>query len=110
MYLGLIDNAFAHHKIGFSTEYSTPYKPLIWDRSCQPDIVVFNDLLLHKSKEEIYKNKKKIAWLIEPYRMMPGPYKYVLENRQHFIDVFTHEPDMFKTDPIILAGTWIYKK
>src|SRR5687768_5303346 len=75
-------------------------KHIAWDRSAGAGpIVFFTDLTLTLAQSPLYKNSKKIAWLLEPFPVNPYPYQQLVEQHNNFDLILTHNTklvQMFK--------------
>lgn len=88
MKLKILDNNF--YSDHGSCKMFTP-KYFTWDRSPgRGDLVFFTDLCLPLANLPIYKNSKKIAWILEPFPINPYPYHYIAENHHKFDLILSH--------------------
>lgn len=115
MKLGLVDRGFAHHtRTKFSNEFCTPSKPFEWDRSYSGDWVVFTDFSIPESWKLSFKNKKKIAWLMEPRAIQYNNYNITSQIADSFEFIFSSDLDWVSSLRngvyIPYGGTWIYPK
>lgn len=79
-----------------------------WYRGALPSyddkLVVFTDMCLGMSEYTTYKNSKRIAWILEPYVISPGPYDYIVSGGyKNFDIVFSHHNSLLKRIP---NGKW----
>ena len=112
--IALQDNCF-YGDLGCSKHY--PPKNIKWNRSANVDhidTVFFTDYLLDQVMHPMWKNKTKIAWLIEPYAINPHSYSAILDNHHFFDLVLTHHQDLLQKIPngqfYPSAMTWIDEK
>lgn len=92
------DVAFAHNQSG-STSPFHPSKHISWLRSIDDTSVMFlTDNCLHMV-DEVDKDIKKIAWLLEPEAILPSSYDYIKKNHHKFDKVLTHNLDLIDELP-----------
>jgi hypothetical protein len=97
--IGLMDSSFAHQEGASRYFPPTSFK---WDRSinlANNKAVVFTDNCLVLAKMPAYKNKIKIAYLVEPEVIYPQIYQHIRKNWQDFDLIFTHHKQLLKIDP-----------
>jgi|TARA_B110000495_G_C22964952_1_gene565858 hypothetical protein len=112
MKIYLQDSAFAH------CEFSNNPLPVKqrtdkveWDRTnnfTDADTVVWTDIDIPKA---LNRNGPNIAWLVEPYDLIPEIYNYVIANAEKFEAIWTHNKEIIAKLPnaILLpfGGCWI---
>ncbi len=109
MEIKIIDNCFSH--VSYSTlQESTLFK---WLRTEEiKDICVITDSMLFNV--DSYKDKVKIAWLIEPRAIRRDVYTFIENNFNKFDYIFTFDEKLLKlSDKFIFypfGGCWINKK
>lgn len=109
--LALQDNCF-YGDAGCSKHW--PPKNIIWNRSSKINnisTVFFTDYLLDQVMHPMWKNKFKVAWLIEPFAINPHSYHAILANYSLFDLVLSHHQDLLDKIPngqyYPSAMTWI---
>jgi hypothetical protein len=88
----LIDSAFSHSILGYCSDFQRS-ELFYWDRNDinqHEDIVVYTDSDLYRSVN----NGKSYAWLIEPMCINRSGYDYVINNKNNFKKIFTHEKEL----------------
>jgi hypothetical protein len=109
MEIKIIDNCFSH--VSYSTlQESALFK---WLRTEEiKDICVITDSMLFNV--DSYKDKIKVAWLIEPRAIRSDVYTFIENNFNKFDYIFTFDEKLLKlSDKFIFypfGGCWINKK
>jgi hypothetical protein len=91
MKIKLLDNNFVGD-LGSSKTF--PPKSFEWDKSPGGgDLIFFTDNCLALADLGVYKNSKKIAWVLEPFPINDRPYRYLAENFHKFDLILSHNID-----------------
>jgi hypothetical protein len=105
----LVDSSFSHSVLGYCSDFQSSSN-FRWERNkidFNNDTVVYTDSDLNKSIGK----PKSIAWLIEPIEINSSPYNFVINNKDKFKIIFTHEKELldrgvpFEFYPF--GGCWI---
>ena len=62
-----------------------------------PGITIFTDKMLHLASQ--VNSAVKIAWLIEPYDLLPEIYKTIINHEHHYDLIFTYEKTLLDRNP-----------
>ncbi len=115
--ISLFDQNFAHHPNSSSLASYPNFERqptyFNWVRSEEaftPKICVFTDNELRKAKT--IKSNCNIAWLLEPKELCEGVYQYVLDNKDDFDLILTHDEKFLrelgpKGRYWLYGGTWV---
>ena len=107
MKIKLVDISLAHIKENKYDLVEFDYGPV----SNSDELVVFTDHELQKVDDYPDYKGVKIAWLIEPQKIIPILYSWVVSNHKKFDYVMTHHKWLLNIDPkfklITFGGCWI---
>lgn len=92
--LRLVDSTFSHSKLGYCSDFQRSDK-FVWDRQTpinECEYVVYTDMRLNEASAA---NKdKNIAWLIEPMCIAKHNYDLILNIKDRFSKILTHEKSL----------------
>lgn len=95
-------NDLSFYSDASSSKYHKP-KYFKWQRMIEDvsdnEPVFFTDSCLEMANMPIYKNAKRIAWIIEPPSIRKDCYEYIYKNHALFDIVLTHQTDLIPQIP-----------
>jgi len=89
----------------------THFKWSVYQSGEEVDICFLTDACI--KDVDFVKAKKKVAWLLDPYKFRPQHYEYVIDNEHKFNHILSYEKSLFKSDKWQyqpMSGTFVNPK
>jgi hypothetical protein len=104
--LSIQDSSFQHCEFSNNPLPPTSFsKHINWDRCTVDKNTIYTDNHIHSAPAE------SNIWLLEPVGVIPNIYNYVLENKERFKRIWTHEKNIFEkfnnAQFVPVGGCWI---
>lgn len=108
--LNIVDNVFLHSELGYCSDFQQS-DIFVWNRQNIDHFsdcpIVYTDNSYHLARD----NEMSYAWLIEPIEINGSIYENILNIKDNFKKIFTHEKTLLELGPpfefIPFGGCWI---